>query len=216
MLQHISSLLNSLPHPFLRVIKRLHQQYSIHQWMENGQPVPPPHLVKVHAIKKYCKHFDSKIFVETGTYMGDMLDEVKNEFTQLHSIELSPKYFLRAKAIFNTNSKIQLHYGDSGKVLRKLLPKLQAPTLLWLDAHYSGGTTARGTLDTPIVQELDTISRHKLKNQFVIMIDDARLFIGKNSYPKLSLLRKYIEKRFPQHKFSVENDAIIIAPLHEK
>lgn len=212
MQQIITPIINSLPHPILRSIKRVYQQYSIHQWKKNGRPVPPPHLVKVQTILEQSNRYHTNIFVETGTYMGDMLDEVKNNFSQLHSIELSPKYYLRAKEIFSGNKRIKLHYGDSAKVLSKVLPKLHAPTLFWLDAHYSGGSTAKGQIDTPIVQELKTISKHKLKNKFIIMIDDERLFIGENDYPKLSILRKFVSQRFPKHVFSVENDMILIVP----
>jgi hypothetical protein len=44
--------------------------------------------------------------------------------------------------------------------------------MFWLDRHYSGGFTAKGEKDCPIIEELDAISNGShLKHS--ILIDDA-------------------------------------------
>ena len=47
--------------------------------------------------------------------------------------------------------------GDSTHVLSAILGKISQPCLFWLDAHCSGGQTARGELETPIMWELSCI-----------------------------------------------------------
>ena len=46
----------------------------------------------------------------------------------------------------------------------------------------------------------------------VILIDDARLFNGKNDYPTLNALRTYINQKKPNYVFQVNYDIIRIVP----
>lgn len=59
-----------------------------------------------------------------------------------------------------------------------------------MDGHYSGFETAKGDLETPIKLELEIILNSEYEH--VILIDDARLFIGENDYPTIEELKKYI------------------------
>ena len=83
------------------------------------------------------------------------------------------------------------------------------PCLFWLDGHYSAGITAKGEKETPIWEELEHICDHPIKNH-VILIDDASLFVGKNDYPNLDSLQKFVESRFPDNIFEVRDDMIRI------
>jgi hypothetical protein len=49
--------------------------------------------------------------------------------------------------------------------------------LFWLDGHFCGGVSAHGDKGTPILEELNLILSHRVK-EHVILIDDARLFNG--------------------------------------
>ncbi|MCZ7616643.1 MAG: hypothetical protein M5T52_24530 [Ignavibacteriaceae bacterium] len=80
--------------------------------------------------------------------------------------------------------------GDSGKLLKQLVAKISDPAIFWLDGHYSGFETAKGDIETPIKQELGAILNSELNH--IILIDDARLFIGQNDYPTIEELKKYI------------------------
>jgi hypothetical protein len=82
--------------------------------------------------------------------------------------------------------------------------------LFWLDAHWSGGSTAKGTVDTPIVQELKCVVNHVKADKHIILIDDARCFTGKNDYPTLEFLKKYISGMFPDWIFEINDDIIRI------
>ena len=47
--------------------------------------------------------------------------------------------------------RAEILQGDSTDVLPEVVEKMDEPTLFWLDGHYSGGITASGEQETPIV-----------------------------------------------------------------
>jgi hypothetical protein len=96
-------------------------------------------------------------------------------------------------------------------VLVDVLKTLDQPGLFWLDGHYSSGPTAKGELDTPIRKELDLIFHHPLKNH-VILIDDARLFIGANDYPSIEEVRRVAKEQSHRLAMDVADDVIRIYP----
>ncbi|MDP3043285.1 MAG: hypothetical protein Q8N21_02695 [bacterium] len=172
--------------------------------------------IKQRVVKKYARKFKYSTFVETGTYKGDMVDAMKNIFSKIYSIELSPVLFAKAQERFAGASNINLRCGDSGIILKEIIQEIKIPALFWLDAHYSKGDTARGEKDTPILQELEIILSHPVKNH-VILIDDALCFNGTNDYPKISEIKSFIEKRAPHYTVKVINDIFRITnPQHNK
>lgn len=167
------------------------------------------HLEKQRVILSYQKKYNYSTFIETGTYEGDMIDALKNNFKSLFSIELGEKLYEKAVNRFKNNSNIKILQGDSAEVLKQILPTIKTPTIFWLDAHYSQGETAKGSIDTPIEQELNTILSHSIKNN-VILIDDARLFNGENDYPEINSLKNNILNTYPSITFEVTDDIIRI------
>jgi hypothetical protein len=120
--------------------------------------------------------FSIQAFVETGTYQGDTLARVCDDFDVLYSIELSESYHSMACARFSQNPKIHLLKGDSSVGLQRVLQDLPPQrALCWLDAHFSGGHTARGASNSPVSPELQAILRYPERSD-VILIDDLRYF----------------------------------------
>lgn len=178
-------------------------------WQLTGRKLPPPHVYKQSVIKKLAKEFNIEILVETGTYKGDMIEALKKRFKKLTSIELSEFYFKNATVKFKNDSNVNIINGDSGKEIKKLLKGLSSPALFWLDGHYSGGKTAKTKLNTPIVEELVAILKHKTK-EHVVLIDDARLFNGKDDYPKISQIKKLLKGL--KYDIEIRDDIIRITP----
>ena len=85
--------------------------------------------------------------------------------------------------------------------------KINEPAIFWLDGHYSAGITARGDKDCPIFEELDAIFD---KNNFehILLIDDARLFIGEGDYPTIEELTNYIRIKKKKYRVNVKHDII--------
>jgi hypothetical protein len=178
------------------------------KWRVRGKPVPPPHIIKEKMIKEYAK--SGNIFIETGTYQGQMIDAVKGHFKKIYSIELDGVLFEKAKKKFSSNSSIEILKGDSGIILADILKKVNEPCVFWLDGHYSGGITSKGNLNTPICRELETIFNHKVKNHTII-IDDARCFVGKNDYPTIDAIKDLVATKTGNNMgCKIVNDAILI------
>ena len=89
--------------------------------------------------------------------------------------------------------------------------EINGTAIFWLDGHYSGGITALGNKECPVLEELETILKSHI--QHVILIDDARLFNGTNDYPTIDELKFIISKSKFEYNIFIENDAIIILPI---
>jgi len=176
---------------------------------ENGEG-PASNLSKQQVLKLLRKSSQCSILVETGTYLGDTLYALYNNFDNLYSIELSSLFYQKATKRFKKMSKIRLLQGDSGKVLKQLVPTLKGSAIFWLDGHYSGGLTAKGEKECPVFEELLSIFSSPLEHY--ILIDDARLFIGQNDYPTLDELKHFVEQQKPDYSFVIANDAIRLMP----
>ncbi len=174
-------------------------------WIQSGKPIPPPHIVKVQAIKEYARKYKISTFVETGTYLGDMVYAIKDDFDKIFSIELGQELFFNAQKRFSSQKHITIWQGDSGEVIKDVLSRINTPCLFWLDGHYSEGITAKGDLDTPISNELLHIFNHSLAHQQIILVDDARCFTGTNDYPTTEALADAVKKS-GFNNFEVEDD----------
>lgn len=175
----------------------------------SGKAGPPPDLLKQLTVKEYARRFSILTFVETGTYLGAMVHATRGEFRRVFSIELDRRLYELAEQKFSRFLHISIIHGDSGEVLPDVLDAITEPCLFWLDAHYSGGITAKGKSETPILQELHYILNHSIKNH-VVLIDDACLFTGRNGYPSLEELRGLVLSAGHEKVFEVRDDIIRI------
>jgi len=195
-----------LNYPFRNQIYRMRQSLAAKRWDGTG---PAPHPVKQRNIKKYASKHQLRILVETGTYYGDMVEAMRDTFDRIYSIEVSKSLFEKAKRRFAKYPHIQILHGDSAIELGRIVSRLTAPALFWLDGHYSGGITEKGALDTPIYDELAHILSSTERH--VILIDDARCFGLDPNYPAIEELTSFIGSRTVAdiHK---QDDALIIEP----
>jgi len=161
--------------------------------------------IKQDAISGYAKRFNCTILVETGTYLGDMVLAQKSNFDLIFSIEVDKDLYENAVHKFSKNGHINILFGDSGIVLKDLVPKLEARSIFWLDGHYSGGISSKGQSDCPIVKELDAIFKNN-EYDHVILIDDARLFIGEGDYPTLEFIKTKFLDYCSDYKMEVKDD----------
>ncbi|HLH52263.1 MAG TPA: glycosyltransferase [Verrucomicrobiae bacterium] len=146
-----------------------------------------PAALSLRAVKSPQKHLDGSFlrdlaqrfnllaFVETGTYLGDSTAIAADIFNAVHSIELSPELAARARDRFRAQPNVKIYQGDSAQRLPEILSSLTGRTLFWLDGHYSSGITAKGTVNTPILDELSAIHASCGDNA-VLLIDDLRMF----------------------------------------
>ncbi len=194
-------------------LKRLKERRKYRQWMAGGRPDPPPPLAKHEMLREYARRYGLRVLVESGTFRGDTVAAMREEFRTVHSIELAPKFHELARRRFAGVGNVVLHQGDSGKVLAGLVGKLDAPTLFWLDGHYSGGDTAQGESNCPVRQELAAIFGG-MRQPFVVLIDDARCFRNPKAkdYPPVEEIEAMVASTRPDLAVEVAMDCIRIAP----
>ena len=109
-----------------------------------------------HVLGKFRKYGD--VFIETGTLSGQ---GVKNAlavgFKRVYSIELSEYNYKVSKQNVGNDPRATLIFGDSSVELPKLIQTIAEPCVIWLDAHFSGGTTAGEGKPAPLLLELEAV-----------------------------------------------------------
>jgi len=168
---------------------------------------PVPHYLKQLTIAEYQKKYKCNVLIETGTYLGDMVEAQKNNFRRLYSIELSDDLCQKATKRFRKIPHIAIIQGDSGKVLPNLLPEITEPAIFWLDGHYSEGITAQGEKECPVFEELNAILSVPTLHP-VILIDDARCYTGVGDYPTIAQIKSLVHATRPEYDLEVKNDII--------
>lgn len=167
---------------------------------------------------------DASFFLETGTCLGHTTELASAIFTskqhknpRVHSIELSESLFNKAKEKFKNNKNICLYKGDTVQVLPEILKKVDDKPIIFLDAHFSMGETAQGSVNTPIINELEIIKQSKFNNA-ILIIDDIRMFYLPISdvkgtfidgYPSLNMIVEKILEINSSYQCAVVYDTLI-------
>jgi hypothetical protein len=196
-----------LPETVLNSLRQQRTKKEIEDWENSGCPSPPPHIIKQNIIGEYQQRSGYSTLIETGTYMGEMVEAQKSRFKKIFSIELGHDLFKNACERFYKDEHVSIVLGDSGKVLSSILKLMTEPVIFWLDGHYSSGITAKGETECPIIEELDAIFNSSRLNH-ILLIDDARCFNGQGDYPTLEKLSKYIREGNGQYQIEVKHDII--------
>lgn len=184
---------------------------TVQNWFERHRVPPLLPFEKRELLLKLAKAHGVPAFIETGTYLGETAAFMAPHFSRIATFELSAEFAANARKNLAMHKHIEVIEGDSGETLPAFLPTLKTPALFWLDAHYSGGKSARGALDSPIGQEVFAVLNHPIKTH-VIVVDDARDFLGLSGYPTIGHMRKLVEKS-GTHMLRIHNDLLVIAPL---
>jgi len=188
----------------------IRQQLRLRRWEKHGRPTPPPHLAKRAVVVDYARRFGLRTLVESGTNLGYMVNDVRNEFRHIISIEIDPALFARAKRKFKCFPHISLIHGDSSEVLPQVVAGLSEPCLFWLDAH-DANQRFNVKFEPPIMQELDAVLSHPVLGH-VALVDDAWRF-GKfgEAYPSVDELVRFAGQR-GSWRVEVRDDIIRIFP----
>jgi hypothetical protein len=196
--------------PFYGAYKALGHYPDYWYWKLRGQPVRSPHLVKQRAVREYARRYGLRTMIETGTYYGEMVAAVRNDFDWIYSIEFDPELARRAARRFASDSRIHVIEGDSQKVLPDLLKSISEPALFWLDAGYWGWVNLARDPER-LSAEVEAALSHPVKGHVVLM-DDARMLDGRNGAPRFEELHARISARFPGRRIELLHDIIRITP----
>jgi hypothetical protein len=163
---------------------------------------------KRDAIVRWADATNCRLVVETGTFMGWTAGYLGKCIERVITIELDHQLAVDAREKFREMPNVQVIEGNSGEVLSALVPSIKERALFYLDAHYCGESTARFEGNTPIMTEIQTIldSSH----DHVILIDDARMYLGIDGYPSIRALRRFVQRLAPHYELRVADDLIKI------
>jgi hypothetical protein len=161
---------------------------------------------KREEIRKWQRMTGYRLFVETGTFLGETTLALAGVFDRCWTVEIDRALYEPAAARFGGHANITALHGDSQALMPEILKQVDAPAIFWLDGHYSRANTGRGATDTPIVSELTRIFEHPIR-EHVILIDDARDFLGVNGYPTIKALHRFVRDRSP-YRMRISNDII--------
>lgn len=188
MKQISSVIIQSLP---LWAVSFITAVYEVWAWRGRKFAAPTPAFVKRAIFKRLG--IPGGTWVETGTYLGQTTNFLAGLSKHVYTIELDNSLAERAKKKFK-NRNITVIEGASEDVLEPILKRLDGDINFWLDGHYSGGFTAKGKQDCPVLAELESIGRYLHQfGRVTVLIDDLRCF-GSGSYPHTNQLVQWSEK----------------------
>jgi hypothetical protein len=167
------------------------------------------------VLREYGELHGLKILIETGTNDGGTPWALKDSFDKIYTIELGEKAWRDAKRRFVEHPHVHCLLGDSAVILPQVLNEVgQQPALIWLDGHWSGGITAHGSQDTPVLDELAAIFATGIPH--VVLVDDARLFDGmpehdeQPNWPHIDEVRALADKT--GYRFELVDDIVRLTP----
>jgi hypothetical protein len=112
---------------------------------------------------------NSQIFFETGTSEGDTVKTaLECGFTEIYSSEIDKATWERSRARFVEEKNVAVMLMSSIEALSMILPNLDLPLMVFLDAHPDCTSGP-----SPILEELDLVLKYPGK--LVIAADDMRL-----------------------------------------
>ena len=174
---------------------------------------------QIDTIKKYKNTINC--FVETGTWQGDGIQVALDlGFDIVYSCDIDLPNIEKANIRF-LNKNVNLTHSSSAQFLKKIIPKLNDPSLIWLDAHvmadHTGVVFSNHQLELvknlnvgvcPLMEELEIIFKYA-KIPHTILIDDYHCF-GNWEFDNLSVedVKKYILEKNSHYNFSVEQNIL--------
>lgn len=156
-------------------------------------------------------------FIETGTYKGATSFWAAQHFKKVYTIEIDEGISKETASKVDCPNNIEFLIGNSKDVLPELVEnKLSGTCFFWLDGHWcmeAGGKEE----ECPLIAELEAI---KSIQNAIIFIDDARCFLGplppphdSSHWPRIDQIFIKISQLFPDHRFTIQDDVIIVIPL---
>ena len=168
-------------------------------------------------MSRFSRYSAIDTFIETGTFHAETTLRMGKVFRHCHTIELSQELYEQAKVKL-ADTSVVCHHGDSAQVLPRLLSEITCPAVFFLDAHWCKRDSAKGSVDVPLLTELDHIAKRPFSD--LLIIDDVRLFsssknedwsaitvnnVLKHLHPKVSFW-----KRIFRMGYIIEADRMIV------
>jgi hypothetical protein len=201
----------SLFHAFRRRRKSRREEDRFLAEVRLGRYALPPHSIKVKVMEENTPSPRPGVFIETGTYHGDTVNEMKGRYGKVVSIEVDPVLCGKARERFRGDPNVEIVLGDCARELPRLLEALSERAVFWLDGHWSGEGTGKGEVEEPVLLSLRQIREHPVKGH-VIFIDDARYFDGRGERPGIVEVLLRLQEIDPSYRIRILDDIVIAIP----
>jgi len=183
--------------------------------LARGVPINLRSMMKYLVIRSLARRVGADCLIETGTFLGVTTARCARVFDSVLTVELDARLAARAAERLAKYSNVKVYHGDAVALLPDMLRQCRpGKAIVFLDAHFSGGNTARGDLPEPALAELAILGRHAERIGGVV-IDDFRSFGVEHGFPTKADLLAAVERSFPYAEFSVKAhcDQIVIARI---
>lgn len=181
--------------------------------------------IPMYLISEFKKEIPIPLLVETGTAGGNSIKEAAKYFDECYTIELNedrPLYDLTLTNVrwLSGNTIDVLPALVAGFVNYKTDHKFDGYRycVFWMDSHFDGDKPADSPYkDCYLLEELDIVSWYA--QDAIVIIDDARLFMGNpphpnnpNEWPTIADIFAKFKSNFPYHFTTIVDDYIISFP----
>jgi hypothetical protein len=167
-------------------------------------------------VLKFMTKAGIKNFVETGTYKGNTSFWAAGHFEKVYTIEIDPAISKATASRPDCPRNIDFLIGNSKDVLSGIVGKLNGRSVFWLDGHWCNVTDFGKDMECPLIDELKAL---QTLNDAVILIDDARAFLGplppphdNAQWPRIDEIFLLLKKQFPASLVTIADDVIYCLP----
>ena len=192
------------------LIIAFHRLREIVQFSSRNFDAPYPTFMKRRTLISHS--IPRATWIETGTYMGSTSKYLANRFSKVVTIEPSDHFYQFSKSRLKRKKNVATLFGTSEEHFESALTQESGDLNIWLDGHFSEGGTFLGENLSPIVHELEVISRNKSNfNSIRVFVDDVRLFQRDNGdqtgYPTFEFLLEWARNN--EFIWEIQNDIFI-------
>jgi len=176
----------------------------------------------MHLVEPLIHKLGVDYFIESGTAGGSTIRQVAPLFKKLWTIEL-----IEGRAnIDESLTNIKWLTGNSAAILPNIISELLSTkqkekpqyAIFFLDAHYSDPTPNTSEYkECYLLEELYALEKYK--DDAIVIIDDARLFIGPTpwpcdprEWPTIQQIFDVLNKNFENNIHTLRDDYIISYP----
>lgn len=178
--------------------------YLLDLWrFASGAPANLHSLMKFRVIRALGRRVGARCLIETGTFRGVTTARCAWVFDRVLTVELDAQLAAQATAYLAKYRNVTVYQGDAVALLPRMLAHPGAARcIVFLDAHYSGGNTARGEVPEPAIAELDILAQRRERIAGIV-IDDFRCFGVEDGFPTKAQLLAAAERHFPHPAFAI-------------
>lgn len=162
----------------------------------------------IHLATKFLALRDKyaiKHIIETGTYHGNTTEWMAQNFENVYTCESNQTYFDIASKVLEPFPNVTNKLQDSRQFLESVLPTLDGPTIVFLDAHW---------YDNPLLGEIVAIGKYGKRP--ILAIHDFKVpgkpEFGYDTYPGIvyewNYIKKAVEEAYGTNNFRIEYNEV--------